>query len=143
MLAICNRRLLFCIAPLHCLCAYVFGQHHAALVTPGTKATPHGRTLAVCQATCLMHAPAQPRNGNTETCCKVWTHETHCCSTRHVPRSVPRPCPCTSVMKSRTYHFSAVTHAAKATTQETHCSCTRHVPRRVPRPCPCIIGVMK
>ena len=32
-------------------------------------------------------------------------HTTHCCSTRHVPRRVPRPCPCTtSVMKSRTKH---------------------------------------
>ena len=59
-------------------------------------------------------------------------------------RHVPRPCPrTTGVMKSRTDHFSAVTHAAEATTQETHCCCTRHVPRRVPRPCPCTTGVMK
>ena len=72
------------------------------------------------------------------------TQETHCSCTRHVPRRVPRPCPCTiGVMKSRTDHLSAVTHAAEAATQETHCSCTRHVPRRVPRPCPCTTGVMK
>ena len=57
---------------------------------------------------------------------------------------MPRPCPCTTgVMKSRTDHLSAVTHAAEATTQETHCSCTRHVPRRIPRPWPCTTGVMK
>ena len=72
------------------------------------------------------------------------TQETHCSCTRHVPRRVPRPCPCTTgVMKSTTDHLSAVTHAAEAATQETHCSCTRHVPRRVPRPCPCTTGVMK
>ena len=89
----------------------------------------------------------------------------------HVPRRVPRPCPCTTgvmksttdhlseaaeahrrqaahtcpcttgVMKSTTDHLSAVTHAAEAATQETHCSCTRHVPRRVPRPCPCTTNV--
>ena len=74
----------------------------------------------------------------------VWTQETHCSCTRHVPRRVPCPCPCTTgVMKSRTDHLFAVTHAAEAATQETHCSCTRHVPRRVPRPCPCTTGVMK
>ena len=34
---------------------------------------------------------------------KATTHETHCHCTRHVPRRVPRPCPCTTnVMKSRT-----------------------------------------
>ena len=144
LLAICNRRVLFCITPLHCLCPYVFGQHHVALVTARTKATPHAVYTGVCQAACLVHAPAQPRNGNTETCCKVWTHETHCCSTRHVPRRVPRPCPCTtSVMKSRIDNLLASMRADEAATQETHYSCTRHVPRRVPRPCPCTIGVMK
>ena len=67
-----------------------------------------------------------------------------CSCTRHIPRRVPRPCPCTTgVMKSTTDHLSAVTHAAEAATQETHCCCTRHVPRRVPRPCPCTTGVMK
>ena len=72
------------------------------------------------------------------------TQETHCSCTRHVPRRVPRPCPCTTdVMKSKTDHFSAVTHAAEATTQETHWSCTRHVPRRVTRPCPRTTSVMK
>ena len=72
------------------------------------------------------------------------TQETHCSCTRHVPRRVPRPCPCTTgVMKSTTDHLFAVTPAAEAATQETHCSCTRHVPRRVPRPCPCTTGVMK
>ena len=59
------------------------------------------------------------------------TQETHCSCTRHVPRRVPRPCPCTTgVMKSRTDHLSAVTHAAEAATQERHTavalgSCTR------------------
>ena len=73
----------------------------------------------------------------TETCCKGWTQETHCSCTRHVPRRVPRPCPCTiGVMKSTTDHLSIVTHAAEVATQKTHCSCTRHIPRRVPRPCP-------
>ena len=76
------------------------------------------------------------------------TQETHCSCTRHVPRRVPRPCPCTTgVMKSTTDHLSAAaTPAAEAATQETHCSCTRHVPRRVPRPCPCqqcTTGVMQ
>ena len=34
------------------------------------------------------------------------TQETHCCRTRHVPRRVPRRCPCkTSVIKSRTKHY--------------------------------------
>ena len=34
---------------------------------------------------------------------KATAHEIHCCCTRHIPRRVPRPCPCTiSVMKSRT-----------------------------------------
>ena len=71
------------------------------------------------------------------------TQETHCNCIRHVPRHVPRPCPCTTgVMKSRTDHFSAVTHAVEATTQETHCSCTRHVPRHMPRPCPFTVGVI-
>ena len=94
---------------------------------------------------CLrMHNLFGQRHLTTETCCKVWTQETHCSCTRHVPRRVPRPCPCTTgVMKSTTEPLSAVTHAAEAATQETHCSCTRHVPRRVPRPCPCTTGVMK
>ena len=111
MLAISNRRVLFHIAPSHCLRMHdVFGQRHLT----------------------------------TETCYKVWTHETHCSCTRHVPRRVPRPCPCTTgVMKSRTDHLLAATRAAEVATQETHCSCTRHVPRRVPRPCPCTPGVMK
>ena len=111
MLAICNTRVLFHIAPLRYLRMHdVFGQCHLT----------------------------------TETCCKVWTHETHCCSTRHVPRRLPRPCPCTtSVTKSTTDHLSTATRAAEAATQETGCSCTRHVPRRVPRPCPCTTGVMK
>ena len=82
MLAICNTRVLFHIAPLRCLHMHdVFGQRHLT----------------------------------TETCCKVWTHETHCSCTRHIPRRMPRPCPCTTgVMKSRTDHLSTVTHAAKA-----------------------------
>ena len=111
MLAISNRRVLFHIARLHCLCMHdVFGQRHLT----------------------------------TKTCCKVWIHETHCCSTRHVPRRVPRPCPCTtSVMKSRIDHLLEATRVAEVATQETHCSCTRHVPRSVPRPCPCTTGVMK
>ena len=72
------------------------------------------------------------------------TQETHYSCTRHVPRRVPRPCPCTTgVMKSKTDHLSAVTHVAEGTIQETHCSSTRHVPRRMPRPCPCTTGVMK
>ena len=50
------------------------------------------------------------------------TQETHCNCTRHVPRRVPRPCPCTiGVMKSRTDYLSALTHAAEATAHETHC----------------------
>ena len=99
----------------------------------------------IAPSRCLrMHNLFGQRHLTTETCCKVWTQETHCSCTRHVPRRVPRPCPCTTgVMKSRTDHLSAVTHAAEAATQETHCSCTRHVPRRVPRPCPCTTGVMK
>ena len=69
---------------------------------------------------------------------QVWTHETHCCSTRHVPMRMPRPCLCTiGVMQSRTDHLLAATHAAEVATQKTHCSCTRHVPRSVPRPWPC------
>ena len=50
---------------------------------------------------------------------------------RHVPRRVPRPCPCTtSVMKSTTDHLSAVSMQQRAATQvETHCSCTRHKAR--------------
>ena len=45
------------------------------------------------------------------------TQETHCSRTRHVPRRVPRPCPCTiGVMKSRTDHLLALTHVAEATT---------------------------
>ena len=72
------------------------------------------------------------------------TQLTHCSCTRHVPRRVPRPCPCTTgVMKSTTNHLFAITPTAKAATQETHCSSTRHVPRRVPRPCPCTTDVMK
>ena len=63
--------------------------------------------------------------------------------TKHVPRRASSMPVHNSVMKSRTDHLSAVTHAAEAATQETHCSCTRHVPRRVPRPCPCTTGVMK
>ena len=60
---------------------------------------PYAKPHASCMP------PAQPRNENTETCCKVWTYETHCYSTRHVPRRVPCPCLCTtSVMKSRTKH---------------------------------------
>ena len=91
-----------------------------------------------------MHNLFGQRHLTTETCCKVWTQETHCSCTRHVLRHVPRPCPCTTgVMKSRTDPLSAVTHAAEAATQETGYSCTRHVPRRVPRPCPCKTGVMK
>ena len=72
LLAICNRRVLFHIAPLRYLHMHdVFGQCHLT----------------------------------TKTCCKVWTHKTHCGSTRYVPRRVPRPCPCTtSVMQSRTEH---------------------------------------
>ena len=43
------------------------------------------------------------------------TQETHCSYTRHVPRRVPHPCPCTiGVMKLRTNHLSAVMHAAEA-----------------------------
>ena len=111
LLAICNTRVLFHTAPLHCLRMHdVFGQ----------------------------------RDLTTKTCCKVWTHETHCCFTRHVPRRVPRPCLCTTgVMQSRTDNLLAATRAAEAATQQTHCSCTRHVPRRVPCPCPCTTGVMK
>ena len=91
-----------------------------------------------------MHDVFGQRHLTIETCCKVWIHETHCCSTRHVPRRVPRPCPCTtSVMKSRTDHLLEATRAAEVATQETHYSCTRHIPRRVPRPCPCTTGVMK
>ena len=73
MLAISNRRVLFHIAPSHCLCMHdVFGQRHLT----------------------------------TETCCKVWTQETHCSCTRHVPRRMPRPCLCTTgVMQSRTRPF--------------------------------------
>ena len=71
------------------------------------------------------------------------TLETHYSCTRHVPRRVPHPCPCTtSVMKSRTDHFSALTHAIEATAQETNCCCTRHIPRRLPRPCPFIAGII-
>ena len=48
---------------------------------------------------------------------EVMTQETHCSCTRHVPRHVPRPCPCTTgVMKSRAYHLSALMHAKEATT---------------------------
>ena len=48
------------------------------------------------------------------------TQQTHCSCTRHVPRRVPRPCPCTTgVMKSTTDHLSAVTHAAEAATLHT------------------------
>ena len=111
MLAISNRRVLFHIAPLHCLHMHnVFGQRHPT----------------------------------TEICCKVWTYKTHCYSTRHVPRRVPRPCPCTtSAMKSRTDNLLAAAHAAEAATQERHYSCTRHVSRSMPRPCLCTTGVMK
>ena len=99
----------------------------------------------IAPSRCLrMHNLFGQRHLTTETCCKVWTQETHCSCTRHVPRRVPRPCPCTTgVMKSRTDHLYAVTHAAEAAAQEAHCSCTRHVPRRVPRPCPCTTGVIK
>ena len=99
----------------------------------------------IAPSRCLcMHNLFGQRHLTTETCCKVWTQETHCSRTRHVPRRVPRPCPCTTgVMKSRTNHLLEATCAAEAATQETHYSCTRHVPRRVPRPCPCTTGVMK
>ena len=92
----------------------------------------------IAPSRCLcMHDVFGQRHLTTETCCKVWTQETHCSCSRHVPRRVPRPCPCTTgVMKSRTNHLFAITHAAEAATQETHCSCTRHVPRHVPCPCP-------
>ena len=110
--------------------------------------------LAICNTRVLFHtAPLRclrmhdvfgQRHLTTETCYKVWTHETHCCSTRHVPRRVPRPCPCTTgVMESRTNYLLAATRVAEAATQQTHCSCTRHVPRRVPCPCLCTTGVMK
>ena len=93
---------------------------------------------------CLrMHNVFGQRHLTTKTCCKVWTHEAHCCSTRHIPRRVPRPCPCTtSVMKSRTDHLLVGKRAAEAATQQTHCSCARHVPRCVPRPCPCTTSVI-
>ena len=99
----------------------------------------------IAPSRCLpMHDVFGQRHLTTETCCKVWTQETHCSCTRHVPRRVPRPCPCTTgVMKSTTHHLCAVTHAAETMAQETHCSCTRHVPRRMSRPCPCTTGVMK
>ena len=55
-------------------------------------------------ASCM--PPPNQEIGNNETCCKVRTHETHCCCTRHVPRRVPRPCPCTaSVVSSSTKHY--------------------------------------
>ena len=99
----------------------------------------------IAPSRCLrMHNLFGQRHLTTETCCKVWTQETHCSCTRHVPRRVPRPCPCTTgVMKSTTDPLSVVTHAAEAATQETQCSCTRHVPRRVPHPCPCTTSVIK
>ena len=64
------------------------------------------------------------------------TQETHCCCTRHVPRRVPRPCPCTAG-DQEIDHLSALTHAAEATAHKTHYCCTRHVPRHVPRPWRC------
>ena len=119
--------------------------------------------LGTYQGACLVHARAQQgvqsrmksttgiiyarteiNNRSCTRAAEAATQETHCSCTRHVPRRVPRPCPCTTgVMKSTTDHLSTVTHAAEAATQETHCSCTRHVPRRMPRPCPYRTGVMK
>ena len=81
----------------------------------------------------------------SHACSRGGTQETHCSCTRRTKAraSQVHARAQTGVMKSRTDHLSAVTHAAEAATQETHCSCTRHVPRRVPRPCPCTTGVMK
>ena len=79
-----------------------------------------------------------------EVAAEATTQETHCSCTRHVPRRVPRPCPCTiGVMKSRIDHLSAVTHATEATAQETHCCYTRQVPRHVPRLCLCTANILK
>ena len=146
LLAICNRRLLlFHIAPLCCLRVYnVFGQCHPAPVTPATKATPHVAYTGhvPSRMPCACPRPTK-KSKHSRTCCKLRTYETHCYCTRHVPRRVPHPCLCTtSVMKSRTNHFSALTDAVEATAQETNCCCTRHVPRRVPRPCLFTTGVI-
>ena len=89
-----------------------------------------GDTLQVHQACTKARASSMPvRNRGNEIKNKTQhllavmhsveatAQETHCCCTRHVPRRMPRPCPCTTgVMKSRTDHFSALTYAAEATT---------------------------
>ena len=125
---------------------YLWAKTYTFSFIPRTRAC---LLLAICNRRVLfyitplpclrMHDVFRQRHLTTETCCKVWTHKTHCYSTRHVPRCVPRPCPrTTSVMKWRTDNLLAATRAAEAAIQETLCSCTRHVPKRVPRPCPCI-----
>ena len=54
------------------------------------------RAQGMYQGACFVHACAQLAYSNVDTCCKLITHNPHGSSTRHVPRRLPRPCPCTS-----------------------------------------------
>ena len=119
------------------LCILVTATLSVILLPVGYRAVVVWRKLAgvLCKAGARKKGPKSNLHQHCE-----WTSGKRAplgCP-RHVPRRVPRPCPCTTgVMKLRTDHLFAVTHAAEVATQETHCSCTGHVPRRMPRPCPC------
>ena len=144
LLDIYNRRLLLCIAPVCCLCAYnIFGQRHPAPVTPAKRPHHTWCTLAVWQATCLVHAPAQPRNRNMlqskDTQDTLLLHKAH---TKARASSMPVHSR-RYVVNNKTLYLSADTHAAETTTEETQYSNTRQAPRRMPRPCPSTTGVMK
>ena len=134
LLAICNKRLLFHIARVRCLCAYnIFGQRHIAPVTPKTKATPHAASIGYVASRMPRACPRPTKKS------KHWnmlqskdTRDTlllHKACTKAHASSMPVH-GLRYIIINKTLHLSAVTHAAEAMTQETHCWCTRHVPRR-------------
>ena len=70
-----------------------YGVYISAIFQPfcGTSIQCVYRTAFCERCKCCMH-----------TRCKLWTHDTHCFTTRHVPKHLPRPCMCTTgIIKHR------------------------------------------
>ena len=146
LLAICNRRLLFRIAPVRCLCACnIFGQRHPALVTPALKATPHAAYAGCVPSRMPRACPCPTKKSKHRNILQSNdTRDTlllHKARTKVHASSMPMHS-WHHVINNKTLHLPVVPHAVEVTTQETHCHRTRHVPRRVPRPCPCTASIM-
>ena len=150
MAVVCNTRLFFHITTASCFFpGNDFGQNNPSLVTHTTVAIVHvahtrhvpRRMHHPCLCTTSMFKMlatnifkcAQPAYSNIGTCCKLTAHNARSSSTRHIPRRLPHPWPCTiGVIKIKyiTKNSSPLTYTRKAATDTAD---TRPILRRVPR----------